>query len=93
MPDVDGVQLGQCIDSKATEADVDASLAEGHALHVDATPTVFINGRRLVGNYPWQNIEQIINGELNYQKTAQSTAAPKSDDKCCEVKIPSLLDK
>jgi hypothetical protein len=59
---------------------------------VDATPTVFLNGRRLVGNYPWQNITQIINGELNYQKTAQSTA-PKSDDKCCEIKIPSALDK
>jgi hypothetical protein len=48
-----------------------------------------------VGNYPWQNIEQIINGELNYQKNAQNTApkAEKSDDKCCEVKIPSILDK
>ena len=67
------LQLGRCIDTKATEAEVDASLAEGHALHVDATPTVFLNGRRLVGNYPWQNIEQIINGELNYQKTAQNT--------------------
>jgi protein-disulfide isomerase len=93
--DVDGLQLGRCIDTKATEAEVDASLAEGHALHVDATPTVFLNGRRLVGNYPWQNIEQIITGELNYQKTAQSAQAKteKPDDKCCEVKIPSLLDK
>jgi hypothetical protein len=73
--------------------EVDASLAEGRALHVDATPTLFLNGRRLVGNYPWQNIDQIINGELNYQKTAQNTPpkskAEKSDDKCCEVKIPS----
>jgi protein-disulfide isomerase len=92
VPDVDTLQLGHCIDTKATEAEVDASLAEGRALHVDATPTVFINGRRLIGNYPWQNINQIINGELSYQKTAQSTL-PKTDDKCCEVKIPSLLDK
>ncbi|MGP0075164.1 MAG: thioredoxin domain-containing protein [Bryobacteraceae bacterium] len=91
-PDLDALQLGRCIDSKATEAEVDASVAEGRALHVDATPTVFLNGRRLIGNYPWQNIEQIINGELNYQKTAQNTA-PKADEKCCEVKIPSPLDK
>jgi len=97
--DIDGMKLGQCIDTKATEAEVDASLAEGRALHVDATPTLFVNGRRLVGNYPWQNIEQIINGEVNYQKTAQNTApkseksSEKSDDKCCEVKIPSVLDK
>lgn len=95
-PDVDALQLGRCIDDKSTEADVDASLAEGRALHVDATPTIFVNGRRLVGTYPWQNLEQIIDGELNYQKSAQNTAqnnAPKTDDKCCEVKIPSPLDK
>jgi protein-disulfide isomerase len=91
-PDLDALQLGRCIDTKATEAEVDASVAEGRALHVDATPTVFLNGRRLIGNYPWQNIEQIINGELNYQKSASNTA-PKADDKCCEVKIPSPLDK
>jgi protein-disulfide isomerase len=93
--DLDGLQLGHCIDTKATEAEVDASIAEGRALHVDATPTLFLNGRRLIGNYPWQNIDQIINGELSYQKTAQNTAskAEKADDKCCEVKIPSALDK
>ena len=90
--DVDGLQLGRCIDTKATEAEVDASLAEGRALHVDATPTVFLNGRRLVGNYPWANIDQIVNGELNYEKSA-GKSAPKADDKCCEVKIPSPLDK
>ncbi len=95
VPDIDALQLGHCVDTKATEAEVDASMAEARALHVDATPTVFLNGRRLVGNYPWQNIDQIINGELNYEKTAQNIA-PKSgkpDDKCCEVKIPSALDK
>jgi protein-disulfide isomerase len=94
-PDIDALKLGQCIDTKATEAEVDASLAEGRALHVDATPTLFVNGRRLVGNYPWANIDQIINGELNYQKTAQNTAPKpaKADEKCCEVKIPSVLDK
>jgi len=94
-PDLDTLKLGQCIDTKATEGEVDASIAEGHALHVDATPTLFVNGRRLIGNYPWQNIDQIISGELNYEKNAQNTApkAAKSDDKCCEVKIPSALDK
>ncbi len=87
--DLEALQLGRCIDTKATEAEVDASLAEGRALHVDATPTLFVDGRRLVGNYPWQNIDQIINGEMNYRKTA----TVKADEKCCEVKIPSVLDK
>jgi protein-disulfide isomerase len=90
--DIDALQLGHCIDTKATEPEVEASLAEGRALHVDATPTLFLNGRRLIGNYPWQNIDQIINGELNYQKTSQNTP-PKADDKCCELKIPSPLNK
>ncbi len=86
--DVDGMQLGRCIDTKATEADVDRTLAEGKSLKIDATPTIFLNGRRLVGNYPWQNLEQLINGELNYQKTAKDAG-----EKCCEIKIPSALNK
>ncbi|HTW63754.1 MAG TPA: thioredoxin domain-containing protein [Bryobacteraceae bacterium] len=93
-PELDGLQLGRCIDTKATEPEVDASMADARALHVDATPTLFLNGRRLVGNYPWPNIEQIINGELNYLKTAQNTtAAAGADSKCCEIKIPSPLNK
>lgn len=89
-PEVDSLQLGHCMDTKGTEAEVDASIAQGHSLGVDATPTLFINGRRLVGNYPWPNVEQIINGELNYQKTEQTAKA--ADDPCCEVKIPSPLN-
>jgi protein-disulfide isomerase len=93
--DLDGLQLGRCIDTKATESEVDASMAEARALHVDATPTLFLNGRRLVGNYPWSNLDQIISGELNYQKSAQLAPPPVAakDDKCCEVKIPSPLSK
>lgn len=86
--DMDTLQLGRCMDTKATEAEVNASIAEARELKVDATPTMFLNGRRLVGNYPWPNLEQIINGELNYQKTTQT-----ANEKCCEIKIPSPLNK
>jgi protein-disulfide isomerase len=86
--DLDGMQFGRCLDSNATEAEVNASVAEGHSLRVDATPTAFLNGRRLVGAYPWPNLQQLINGELNYQKTAQNAG-----EKCCEIKIPSPLNK
>lgn len=88
VKDLDGMQLGHCMDSKATEADVDASIAQGRALKIDATPTMFLNGRRLIGNYPWQNLQQLISGELNYQKTAQNAG-----EKCCELKIPNPLNK
>lgn len=86
--DLDVLQLGRCMDTKATEAEVNGSMAEARELKVDATPTMFLNGRRLVGNYPWPNLEQIINGELNYQKTAKDAG-----EKCCEIKIPSPLNK
>jgi hypothetical protein len=76
------------VDTKATEADIDKSIAEARALRIDATPTLFVNGRRLVGNYPWQNIQTLISGELNYQK-----AAHDAGEKCCEVSIPTALSK
>ena len=86
--DIDLLQFGRCIDTKATEPEIDKEIAEGHALSVEATPTTFVNGRRLVGNYPWANLEQIINGELNYQSTTHNAG-----EKCCEVSIPSPLKK
>lgn len=60
---VDGVQLGQCIDSKATEADVDRSIAEARALGVQGTPTLFINGRK-IGGLAWPDLQLVINKEL-----------------------------
>jgi protein-disulfide isomerase len=85
---LDGIQLGRCLDTKATEAEVDKDVAEGKALAITATPTLFINGRRLVGNYPWQNLEQILKGELDYQSTSADAG-----EKCCEVTIPNPLKK
>ena len=85
---LDGIQLGRCLDTKATEAEVDKDAAEGRSLNITATPTLFINGRRLVGNYPWQNLEQIIRQEVDYQS---STA--DAGEKCCEVTIPNPLKK
>ena len=86
--DLDMLQLGRCIDGKATEAEVDKELAEGRSLKVDATPTAFVNGRRLVGNYPWPNLEQIIAGELKYEQSN-----PRAGEKCCEISLPSPIIK
>jgi protein-disulfide isomerase len=85
---LDTLQLGRCMDTKATEGEVDKSLAEGKALKIDQTPTLFINGRRIPGSIPWQNMKQLIDAELEYAKTAVDTS-----EKCCEVKIPSVLNK
>ncbi|HLJ18065.1 MAG TPA: DsbA family protein [Bryobacteraceae bacterium] len=86
---LDTARLENCIDTNATVMDVDRNIAEGRALGIDATPTMFVNGRRLVGQIQWPSMEQIIRFELDYkQKTAATT-----DEKCCEVTIPSPLKK
>jgi protein-disulfide isomerase len=84
---LDGVQLGRCIDTKATEAEVDRSIADGHLLQVSATPTIFLNGRKLEGGVQWQVLEQLINIELDRVKAA----AAETPEKCCEVTLPKLV--
>ena len=46
---VDNLQLGRCIETKAMEGEVDRTMALGKSLDVNATPTLFINGRKLSG--------------------------------------------
>ena len=62
---VDTAALGRCIDSKATEADVNRSIAEGRMLGVRGTPTLFINGRK-IGGLQWPDLQLVINHELQY---------------------------
>jgi protein-disulfide isomerase len=83
---LDGTQLGRCLDQKSTEADVNKSAAEGHALGIAATPTIYINGRKIEGGIPWPNLEALINLEIAHQAKAAEAA-----DKCCEVTIPKLV--
>ncbi len=76
---VDGVQLGRCIDEKATVAEVDANIAEGKSLGVDGTPTVVINGRKLPsGTLQWPLLQQLITLELAHQKETGDTQAAAS---------------
>ena len=62
---IDSVQLGRCIDTKATDAEVARNLADAHALNLKGTPTLFINGRRSSG-VEWQTLQQLIEIELNH---------------------------
>lgn len=66
---VDAVQLSHCIDTKATDPEVARNLAEGRALNVRGTPTLFVNGRK-VGGVEWPTLQQIIEAELSHQQTA-----------------------
>jgi protein-disulfide isomerase len=84
--EIDSFQLGRCLDGRATEAEVDKNAAEARQLNVNSTPTMFVNGRRLVGRLDWPNLRQIIDFEIEYQKTAKNAG----EDCGCEVKLPSL---
>jgi hypothetical protein len=87
---IDTLLLGSCLDTRATEPEVDRTLAEGAALHITGTPTTFINGRRLEGQIPWPSMREIIDYEIEYQKTAKNAG---EDCDSCLVKLPSPLGK
>jgi len=81
--DIDVLQLGQCMDTKATEAEVDKNVAEGHALDINSTPTLFVNGRRIAQAIDWASLRGIIDYEIEYQKTAKNAG----EDCGCELKL------
>jgi protein-disulfide isomerase len=74
---IDAVQLGRCIETKATDPEVSRNLAEAHALSLKGTPTLFVNGRK-IGGVDWPTLDGIIKAELNRQKPAQAPTAPPS---------------
>lgn len=85
---LDALALGRCIDTKATESEVNKSQADGKELNVDRTPYLFINGRRVPGG-AWAQLKQIIDYELEYQTTAQNAG----EQACCTLSLPSLIAK
>jgi protein-disulfide isomerase len=82
--ELDVLQLSRCIETKATEAEVNKSMADARALKVYSTPTMFINGRAVVGNVSWPELKQIIDYEIEYQKTARNAG----EDCECSVELP-----
>ena len=56
-----------CMTSPEATAAVDASIANGKLMDVNSTPTLFVNGRRIVGADPHQ-LEQFIQYELQHLK-------------------------
>jgi protein-disulfide isomerase len=85
---IDSLQLGQCMDTKATESEVNADQAEGQKLEINGTPTLFINGRRIGQSIDWTNLKNIIDYEIGYQKIAHDAG----DDCGCslDLKLPGM---
>lgn len=79
----------KCYDGRATEPEVNRSFEMGRQLEVNSTPTIFVNGRKLAGNLSWPQLKQIIDYEIEYQKTANNAG----EDCGCEMTLPSPLPK
>lgn len=56
-----------CMTSPEAAAAVNASVANGKLMDVNSTPTLFVNGRRIVGANP-QQLEQFIQYEIQHLK-------------------------
>jgi protein-disulfide isomerase len=74
------------VESKATDAEVAKEMAEGHDLQISATPTIFINGRKIENALPWNTLDTLIKIELEHQAKVKEDA-----DKCCEVSLPKIV--
>ena len=65
---VDNLKLAACMDAKTSLPRVEANIEEANALGVDQTPTVFINGRAVVGAKPAAEIEKVIDEAMRDAK-------------------------
>jgi len=93
---IDAIQLGRCVDGKVTDKEVAQNMAEGRSLGLDATPTLYINGRKFVGALEWPILQQLITLEIEHQAVAPKTTAKAEDAKCeetCVVNIPKIASK
>ena len=68
---LDQTAFKACLASPEAAAAVDASVTNARALEVTSTPTVFINGRRVVGADA-ATIERFIQFELADKKAASA---------------------
>jgi protein-disulfide isomerase len=61
---LDTAKFNSCLDSGETASIVQQDTAAGSAAGVSGTPTVFVNGKAVVGAQPYANFQQAIDAEL-----------------------------
>jgi protein-disulfide isomerase len=65
---LDTARFNACLDSGKEVAAIDKDIAEGMKAGVTGTPTMFINGRMMVGARPYSDIQAVIEDELQRRK-------------------------
>ncbi len=65
---LDSTKLAACAADPGTEARVNKSMQLGQSLDVNETPTVFINGRRVVGigDIPYEQLKSLVQFEIDH---------------------------
>ncbi len=61
---LDRAAFEQCLDSSKHQAVVKAAFESGEKLGVNSTPTIYVNGRPLIGAQPYEMFKQVIDEEL-----------------------------
>ena len=77
---LDMARLNTCILSPEPRNEVARSEKIGDALKLNATPTIFINGRRMVGAVALEDLKAVVAHEIAWAK-----AMKKAD--CCSVQL------
>lgn len=65
---LDAEKIASCAAAAGTEARVKKSMALGQSLDVNQTPTLFINGRRLLGvtDTPYDQLKKLVQFEMDH---------------------------
>ena len=61
---LNGAAFDQCLDSNKHQATVRSGSELGEQMGVNSTPTLYVNGRIILGAMPFENFKQIIDEEL-----------------------------
>lgn len=65
-------EIDRAVNDKASNTEVQLGIDLGRSLGIDQTPTLFINGRRLVGAMVWSELKAVIDHEIEYRKSLAS---------------------
>jgi len=69
---LDADAFSACYEAKGHDEVIGASIESGQALGVQATPTFFINGRRVIGSKSYEELKAIIDDELSRVEPAEN---------------------
>jgi protein-disulfide isomerase len=62
---LDTAKFDQCLDSGKFADAVAANMKQGEKLGVQSTPTLYVNGRPVVGAQPFEYFQTVIDEELS----------------------------